>query len=360
MTIASSASLAGQGAVGQFIVVPWWPGTYEMSQGWGATDYTGEPAGHGFANWHAGVDVAAPSGTLISLPHGLTGTARYLDNPGGYGTALVVELAGGVDILFGHLRQRLVGDGQVLRGGEQLAASNNTGNSTGAHVHFEVRPHGGRYGTDIDPSAWLLDPAGATAPGGDVATLATDASGQGNPYNVLDPRHNIWDLEHSLSTGVDKALATALGAGQVALGSGMMIGGLVAVSFGLRGRDAGQLVASGRSTWRGVQAGQRRRSGEEYQRERSSQGEIAAGQRDVAAAGAQAGADQAAVERVRRSRLRPNLQKKARLGTAAGTPTRRRGRSPEFDTPAELEAYYTGQGIPSRKPARRRVPSGVK
>jgi len=175
------SSLAGQAIVGQYVTVPWWPGHWEITQGWGPTDYSGEPEGHGYTHWHAGVDIAVPCGTIISLPPLITSAAvRYVDNPGGYGTAIVLTV-GRVDIWFGHLAARLAPPGTV-RGGAHLAATNNSGNSTGCHVHVEVRPQGARYGTDIDPSAWLLDPEGAAAGQGQAAGAASrHRTGPGSP-----------------------------------------------------------------------------------------------------------------------------------------------------------------------------------
>ena len=131
-------SLYGQGVVGGMLSSPWFPGTWEITQGWGPTDYDGEPEGHGYQHWHAGVDVGLDSGTTITLPAGITGTARSFDQESGYGTALVILVDGGPAILLGHLRQRLVDDGAPLSGGAELATTDSTGNSTGPHLHFEV------------------------------------------------------------------------------------------------------------------------------------------------------------------------------------------------------------------------------
>lgn len=221
-------SLFGQGVVGQMLTSPWFPGSWEVTQGYGPTDYDGEPEGHGYSHWHAGVDVGVDCGTTITLPAGLSGTARAFDNPGGYGTALIVLLNPyGVGVLLGHLRQRLVDDGQPVQGGAQLAISNSTGNSTGCHVHFEVRPQDskqtlgvGRYGTDVDPSQWLTAGQAGTS-----AELLAASSG---------PAQGITDAL--------KAAVTSLIAGaEVLLGAALVLGGLVAAAYGMRGGTPEQL-----------------------------------------------------------------------------------------------------------------------
>jgi hypothetical protein len=237
----------GGPAVGQHVTSPWFAGSWPITQGWGPSSYSGEPEGHGYAHWHAGVDVGLQCGTEIDFPHGLLGVARWVDNPSGYGTALRIELytytpAGRAltrkrtfDVWLGHLRQRYVPDGQQLSGGEKLAASNNTGNSTGCHLHFEVRPSSSNYGTDVDPTSMLML-GQANQPGN-----GTTSSSDGNPYNSLDPRYAVWELEHSVSAGITSAETMLLGVGQTALGTTLLVGGLVIVAFGLRGKSLGQL-----------------------------------------------------------------------------------------------------------------------
>lgn len=216
-------SLYGQEHVGELLTSPWFPGSWEVTQGWGPTSYEGEPEGHGFSHWHAGVDVGVQCGTTITLPMGLSGRVRALDNPGGYGTALVVLLDGSnVGILLGHLRQRLVDDGSVVSGGTPLAVSNSTGNSTGCHVHFEVRPQDpkqptglARYGNDVDPSAWLT--AGQAGTSAELLSATTS-----NP----------------LADALGRVGRSLLAGAQVLLGAGMVVGGLIAAAYGMRGQGA--------------------------------------------------------------------------------------------------------------------------
>ena len=218
-------SLYGQSVVGETASSPWFQGTWEVTQGYGPTSYDGEPEGHGYAHWHAGVDMGVDCGTTIVLPAGLSGTAHSLDNPNGYGTALIILIDNGPGILLGHLRQRLVDDGQPVNGGDQLAVSNSTGNSSGCHVHFEVRPQDakqptgiGRYGTDQDPSSWLLSAQGAA----------------GAELLAFNPTQGLQDA-------LGKAMQTLLSGVEVLLGAGLVIAGLIATTYGLRGQGAPDL-----------------------------------------------------------------------------------------------------------------------
>jgi hypothetical protein len=211
--------------VGETLTSPWFPGAWQVTQGWGPTSYDGEPEGHGYSHWHAGVDVGVACGTTITLPAGITGTARSLDNPDGYGTALVILVDGGPGILLGHLRQRLVDDGQAVQGGDELAVSNSTGNSTGCHVHFEVRPQDskqplgiGKYGTDLDPSAWLVAGAAGTS-----AELFSNTSSP------------------SFADAILKGVQTLVTGAQVMIGAGMVLVGLVVTVYGARGAGPAQL-----------------------------------------------------------------------------------------------------------------------
>ena len=94
-------SLYGQGVVGKQVSCPWLTGgPYEVTQGWGPTSVQSEPAedrqGKHYSHWHAGVDLSNGSITSAHLvfPHGLgqQATAIYLNNPQGYGTALILRV----------------------------------------------------------------------------------------------------------------------------------------------------------------------------------------------------------------------------------------------------------------------------
>jgi len=65
-------------------------------------------------------------------------------------------MADGRYVLYAHLDRMAVAAGDRVEGGTRIGDSGNTGNSTGPHLHFEVRT-GTDYGTDIDPVEYLAE-----------------------------------------------------------------------------------------------------------------------------------------------------------------------------------------------------------
>ena len=90
---------------------------------------------------HSGLDIAAPRGTPIKAA--AAGTVTYSGNAGdGYGNYVVIAHANGVKTVYAHCSQLLVSKGQTISQGEVIAKVGSTGNSTGPHLHFEVRVNG--------------------------------------------------------------------------------------------------------------------------------------------------------------------------------------------------------------------------
>lgn len=273
-------------AVGETITSPWWHGGFPITQLWGPTDYGGEPPGHGYAHWHAGLDIGLSCGTEIWFPQALGqfAIAVPFDNPGGYGTALKLQMSQGgrtgsvrtVDIVLGHLMSRHVTNGQMLRGGEMIAISNNTGNSSGCHLHFEVRPPDGSYGTDVDPSQWLLAGQGQAVAGssgstGTTSNDPTDPNGV-NPFNPVTqaPQWFTWEEQHAqapLTAGITQFTNTLEAQGEALLGVLALGTGAVILAFGMRGKGLGQAhqATTGRlvrTVRRGQAAGRQRTEAE--------------------------------------------------------------------------------------------------
>jgi murein DD-endopeptidase MepM/ murein hydrolase activator NlpD len=69
----------------------------------------------------------------------------------GYGYLIVVDHGNGFATYYGHLSNIYVTEGQAAERGQVIGAAGNTGNSTGPHLHFEVR----RYGAQQNPRAYL-------------------------------------------------------------------------------------------------------------------------------------------------------------------------------------------------------------
>jgi murein DD-endopeptidase MepM/ murein hydrolase activator NlpD len=112
---------------------------------------------------HAGVDIAGPrdspvyaaaAGTVVSAAC----TSAYCDRDGslgltGYGNLVELDHGGGVTTRYGHLTADTVVAGQHVSAGTLVGFQGSTGNSTGVHLHFEVR----QDGAPVDPVPWLAD-----------------------------------------------------------------------------------------------------------------------------------------------------------------------------------------------------------
>ncbi|MEU1117560.1 MULTISPECIES: transglycosylase family protein [unclassified Streptomyces] len=102
--------------------------------------------------YHTGVDFPVPTGTSVkSVAAGRVVSAGW---GGSYGYQVVIRHADGKYSQYGHLSALSVKAGQQVGAGQRIARSGSTGNSTGPHLHFEVRTGPG-FGSDVDPLAYL-------------------------------------------------------------------------------------------------------------------------------------------------------------------------------------------------------------
>ncbi|CAL9494300.1 hypothetical protein SUDANB176_03309 [Streptomyces sp. enrichment culture] len=110
-----------------------------------------------WASKHSGQDYAVPTGTPVVATHGGTvvkaGPNGAGDGPA-YGNAVVIKHGNGVYSQYAHLSQVNVQVGQVVKTGQKIALSGNTGNSSGPHLHFEIRTTP-NYGSAINPMQFL-------------------------------------------------------------------------------------------------------------------------------------------------------------------------------------------------------------
>ncbi|TDT21631.1 peptidase M23-like protein [Streptomyces sp. BK208] len=110
-----------------------------------------------WAHKHSGQDFAVPIGTNVVAAHGGTvvkaGGNGAGDGPA-YGNAIVVKHGNGTYSQYAHLSKINVKIGQVVKTGQSIAKSGNTGNSSGPHLHFEIRTTP-NYGSAVDPVSFL-------------------------------------------------------------------------------------------------------------------------------------------------------------------------------------------------------------
>ncbi|MEU2504903.1 M23 family metallopeptidase [Streptomyces sp. NPDC007863] len=110
-----------------------------------------------WAHKHSGQDFAVPTGTPVKAA-GAGTVVKAGPNGGGdgpaYGNAIVVKHANGTYSQYAHLSKIKVHIGQKVAAGQQIALSGNTGNSSGPHLHFEIRTTP-NYGSAINPAAFL-------------------------------------------------------------------------------------------------------------------------------------------------------------------------------------------------------------
>ncbi|MEU2155154.1 LysM peptidoglycan-binding domain-containing M23 family metallopeptidase [Streptomyces sp. NPDC019396] len=104
------------------------------------------------SGYHTGLDFIASVGTSVkSVGPGTVASAGWA---GAYGNQVVIRHADGTYSQYAHLSSLSVSAGQSVSGGQQIGLSGSTGNSTGPHLHFEIRTTP-NYGSDIDPLAYL-------------------------------------------------------------------------------------------------------------------------------------------------------------------------------------------------------------
>ena len=128
---------------GKFMILPV---QGEVTSPWGGRNHPID----GDYRHHAGVDLGVDTGTPVkAAADGVIMMSRWY---GGYGKCVMINHGNGIVSLYGHNDKLLVKEGTVVLQGQVVALAGSTGNSTGPHVHFEVR----KDGTDIDPYTYVI------------------------------------------------------------------------------------------------------------------------------------------------------------------------------------------------------------
>ncbi len=129
----------------------------QISQPFGPSTFWFEPPYGGYPHFHTGIDLVEPFGSPVyAADDGIV--ALVGNSSGGYGNYVVIAHAGGLDTLYGHLSTALVQVGQAVTQGAVVGLEGSTGNSTGAHLHFELRINQ----KPVNPAPYL--PPGAPSP----------------------------------------------------------------------------------------------------------------------------------------------------------------------------------------------------
>ena len=101
-------------------------------------------------SYHGGVDWPCPTGTSVcAAGSGTVISVKYLNYS--YGYHIIIDHGNGLSTLYAHNSQILVSNGQQVSKGQLIAKSGSTGNSSGPHLHFEVRVNG----TRVNPMSYL-------------------------------------------------------------------------------------------------------------------------------------------------------------------------------------------------------------
>ncbi|MBW3659723.1 MAG: peptidoglycan DD-metalloendopeptidase family protein [Actinobacteria bacterium] len=121
-----------------------WPTAGQRTSGYG---FRTHPI-YGGRRMHTGIDISGGTGQpIVAAAKGKVVSAGWR---GGYGLTVVIDHGGGLHTLYAHQSQLAVRDGDVVGQGQKVGEVGSTGNSTGPHLHFEVRVNG----APRDPMDW--------------------------------------------------------------------------------------------------------------------------------------------------------------------------------------------------------------
>lgn len=107
--------------------------------------------------FHGGLDIAGGSGRLHGKPVYATRSGKVITaitSDRGYGIYVIIDHGDGYSSLYAHMSARYVSTGDTVNKGDMIGRVGNTGNSTGAHLHFEIR----YYGEKLDPQKFVKKP----------------------------------------------------------------------------------------------------------------------------------------------------------------------------------------------------------
>ncbi len=98
------------------------------------------PFGPRWGSFHRGTDIACPEGSPVIAP--APGTIIYVGYMGTGGNCVMIDIGGGMTVIFYHLSAYNCSEGDIVSAGQVVAFSGNTGYSTGPHLHYAMRVNG--------------------------------------------------------------------------------------------------------------------------------------------------------------------------------------------------------------------------
>lgn len=146
---AAAAAGGGGGSAGAPQSTGWlWPGYGRLTSRFG---WRTHPI-YGDRRFHAGIDIGGGYGApILATESGVVIHAGYAS---GYGSLVVIAHGGRISSAYGHNSAILVRNGQTVSRGQQIARIGSLGNSTGPHLHFEIRENG----NPVDPLRYVSPP----------------------------------------------------------------------------------------------------------------------------------------------------------------------------------------------------------
>jgi murein DD-endopeptidase MepM/ murein hydrolase activator NlpD len=122
-----------------------WPVSGRVTSAFGLR---ASPRGRG-SRHHPGMDIAAPRGARVEAS--AAGRVTFAGASSGYGRMVVVDHGGDLKTVYAHLSTIFANEGQIVRKGDLLGTVGMTGNTTGPHLHYEVRFRG----EAVDPMCYV-------------------------------------------------------------------------------------------------------------------------------------------------------------------------------------------------------------
>jgi hypothetical protein len=190
----SGAGQPGSNTAGNNKMV--WPTSPRVEIGSGQSSKFGRPNPARRRN-HDGVDIPCQNNTNIIAV--LSGTVETAGVNGGYGNYILLDHGDGVKTAYAHLNSFEVNVGDEVDKGQVIALSDNTGSSTGPHLHFEVIANG----TPVDPEPYLTGAEtvdGTIGGGGGGATAGGESIAKAGAFATF----------FQLSSGLDRVLSMVL------------------------------------------------------------------------------------------------------------------------------------------------------